>query len=103
MTEPPEKVPELANFFEKPLEEQEAELRALAEKIGALPPARPFSPARTFVEAFVLTAVALLAAWFVWHHAHSIVAATLPLLLVVLRAFRRRPPRSGTKKEPGEP
>lgn len=106
MTEPPESMSDLAKFFEKPLEEQEAELRALAERLGALPPARPFSARRTFVEAFVLTMLALLAAWFLWHHWHSIVATTLPLLLVVVRAFRRRPRRSSrsdqSKEEPAK-
>jgi hypothetical protein len=84
---------DLERFLSKPLDEQAAELRSLAEHVGALPPPRPphpFSPLRTFVEAFLLTSAGLLVAWFVWRHWHSILATTLPLLLVVARAFRWR-------------
>ena len=94
--EPDEPKSDLERFFAKPLEEQEAELRSLAEHVGALPPSRqrrPFSPLRTFVEAFVLTSLAFLFAWFLWNHWHSVVAATLPLVIVVARAFRWRPRR----------
>lgn len=107
--EPEQPQSDLERFFSKPLEEQAAELRSLAERIGALPPPRPpraFSPLRTFVEAFVLTGLALVLAWFLWHHWHSVLAATLPLVIVVARAFRWRPPsrpsrRGEARAQPG--
>jgi len=84
---------ELASFFAKPIDEQAAELRALAEEVGALRPPRPprpFSPIRTLVEAFVLTSLAIFVGWLLWLHWHSLLAGFLPLVLVAGRAFRWR-------------
>jgi len=85
------------------LEKTEADLRVLAEQLGAIPPgsqARTVSPRQaTFVFA-VAIAVAGLAAWLIWSHWHSVFAATAPLIWIFAHGWRRHR-RSQRDKQQG--
>jgi hypothetical protein len=70
-----------------------ADLRALGEQLGAIPPgsAAPTVSQRQAKLVFVgVVAVAGLAAWFIWGHWHSVIAATAPLIWIFAHGWRWR-------------
>ena len=74
------------------LEKTEADLRVLAEQLGAIPPgskAQPVSPRQATIVFVGVIAAAGLAAWLIWNHWHSLFAAAAPLIWIFAHGWRR--------------
>jgi len=74
------------------LERTAADLRTLGEQLGAVQPggSAPMTRRRATVMFTVTVAVALLVAWFIWTHWHSVLAAAAPLLWIFGHGWRWR-------------
>jgi hypothetical protein len=72
------------------LDKTAADLRTLAEQLGAIPPgpAKPVSQRRATITFVAVIALAALTAWFIWDHWHSILAATAPLIWIFVHGWR---------------
>jgi hypothetical protein len=72
------------------LEKTAADLRTLAEQLGAIAPgpAKPISQRRATITFVAVVGLAALAAWFIWDHWHSILAATAPLIWIFAHGWR---------------
>ena len=86
MAEPPTQ-PDLIG---SQLEKTAADLRTLAEQLGAIPPGSQ-TPPRNAVPAFlVVLALAALASWYLWSHWHSLLGAVAPLVWIFAAGWRWR-------------
>ena|SRR5215470_3989283 len=74
------------------LDKTAADLRTLAEQLGAIPDGSPraISPRRAKITFAVVVALAVLGSWFVWAHWHSLLAAAAPLIWIFVHAWRWR-------------
>ena len=74
------------------LEKTAADLRTLAEQLGAIPPgpAKQISQRRATITFVAVIALAALTAWFIWDHWHSLLAATAPLIWIFVHGWRWR-------------
>jgi hypothetical protein len=90
MTEqPPSQTPESEQLAQQ-LARTAADLRTLAEQLGAIPPgpAKVYSLRRARVTFAVVVAVASLAGWFIWSHWHSLWVALAPLVWIFGHGWR---------------
>jgi hypothetical protein len=91
MSKPPDvgaKPDEIASQLEK----TEADLRVLAEQLGAIPPgskARTVTPGQATVVFVAVVVAAGLAAWVIWSHWHSLFGAAAPLIWIFAHGWRR--------------
>jgi hypothetical protein len=75
------------------LERTTADLRTLAEQLGAIPPGsatKVVSQRQATITFVAVVALAALAAWFIWDHWHSLLAATAPIIWVFVHGWRHR-------------
>lgn len=73
------------------LEKTAADLRVLGEQLGAIPPGgapRTMSLRTARITFAVLSAFALLVAFLIWQHWHSLFAAAAPILWIFVHAWR---------------
>jgi Flp pilus assembly protein TadB len=85
----PAKPPAIAEQLEK----TEADLRTLAESLGAIPSGstpKTISPRTARITFLVLAGFAALVAWFIWDHWHSLLAATAPIIWIFVSGWRWR-------------
>ena len=97
MAEPPPSPKPPPEDIARQLDRTAADLRTLAEQLGAVRPGAPatVSRQRAAVTFAVVVVLAMLAAWFIWDHWHSLLAATAPLIWILghgRRLHRRSSP-----------
>ena len=92
MTEPPPSAKPQPADIARQLDKTAADLRTLAEQLGAVRPgsSKPVSPRRATMTFVTVVVLAILAAWFIWDHWHSLLAATAPLIWIFGHGWRWR-------------
>ena len=80
----------------KQLDKTAEELRTLGEQLGAIEHTQPkeMTLRRARITSLVVVTVALLIAWLIWSHWHSLLAATAPLIWIFWHARRLHQRRS---------
>jgi hypothetical protein len=95
-TPPPSDPPEISAQLEKTA----ADLRTLAEELGAIPVgSKPISPRTARLTLVAVVCLAGLVSWFIWNHWHSLLAATAPVIWIFVHGWRwrrRAQQRAGT-------
>ena len=90
MVDPPTTESSDSQAVAQQLAETAADLRALGEQIGAIPPGtqKEYSVRRAKVTFAIVVALAVLVGWFVWSHWHSLWVAFAPLVWIFWRGWR---------------
>ena len=90
MAEPSSSEPADSQALAQQLERTEADLRALGEQLGAVPPGggKAYSVRRARVTLAIVAALAALVGWFAWTHWHSLLVAFAPLVWIFWRGWR---------------